>query len=675
MQDRVLVVVIDGLGFDPEAERNVMRAVMSQLAPTLQAGLRLQLARLLDGHSQWSGVALDELLPALLAPVLPSGLVMSRVGPELSGEFTRLWREFREEPTNNFYLDHAATINRLVQEGASKLDYKIWSAHTPILDELRNHHPTWITHTSGVDAGFPDIEPRVQGNSEAGHQQIMNLSVAFQPPMEISQAIASGNFARNHNIDLIREHLESHSSKLIVSTLLSGDCGSDGKVHSSWDHLEAFLEITFSTLKLPKERVCIQAILDGRDSPPRSAGTSFQGHPSFLTKLLDLLARWDAQECVAWIIGRSIAMDRDYDQKKALVDFNLLAHADGRVVEGFSKIIPEIEHLYRDGLDDSSMPAIIILDSKGQTRSMSDGDVFVDLVFRADRQRQRIAVLLGKSDFLKSEAESRGKAYDTSWITPPADLLIATMTEYHPDLGQQSGVLIFLPQIPSPQNILSIMPELYHDFRYLLVAESNKSLHVGFFLRGQRETPSRPECETRIIVPSYRSERHVESDDDYYKTPQMKAFVIDGVVQNEMIGDIYDLAIVNFSNADMVGHLAPRHPKEAAQALEYVDEAVGHLVTAAGQLGWSLLVTADHGNIEDKGSSHTSNDVFTSLVSRQALEACVDAATPTRLCDVAWTVLELLGTREVVESAAADVLRSSGEEFVGRPLVRRSPIA
>ena len=95
----------------------------------------------------------------------------------------------------------------------------------------------------------------------------------------------------------------------------------------------------------------------------------------------------------------------------------------------------------------------------------------------------------------------------------------------------------------------------------------------------------------------------------------MKAFAIEGVVQNEMIGDIYDLAVVNFSNADMVGHLAPRHPKEAAAALEYVDDAVGQLVAAAGQLGWSILVTADHGNIEDPGSSHTSNDVFTSLVS------------------------------------------------------------
>jgi 2,3-bisphosphoglycerate-independent phosphoglycerate mutase len=122
----------------------------------------------------------------------------------------------------------------------------------------------------------------------------------------------------------------------------------------------------------------------------------------------------------------------------------------------------------------------------------------------------------------------------------------------------------------------------------------------------------------------------------------------------------------------MVGHLAPRHPKEAAVALEYVDDAVGQLVEAAGQLGWSILVTADHGNIEDPGSSHTSNDVFTSLVSHQKLQDCVDGVTPTRLCDVAWTVIELLGTREAVESAAAEELRSCAPEFVGRPLVRRS---
>ena len=114
----------------------------------------------------------------------------------------------------------------------------------------------------------------------------MNLAVAFQPPMEISQAIVSGSFARNPHIDRIREHLEAHSSKLIVSTLLSGDCGSDGKVHSSWDHLEAFLGIAFDTLKLSKEQVCIQAILDGRDSPPRSAATSSRVTPRFSASCL-----------------------------------------------------------------------------------------------------------------------------------------------------------------------------------------------------------------------------------------------------------------------------------------------------------------------------------------------------------------------------------------------------
>jgi 2,3-bisphosphoglycerate-independent phosphoglycerate mutase len=672
MQDRVLVVVIDGLGFDPEAERKVMQSVRAQLSAELEAGLRRQLADLLAGRPQWAGVDLDQLLTAVLAPVLPSGLVMSAVGPEIAADFKRVWRAFRTPTADNTYSDQAPRIERLVHDCASAVDYKIWSAQTPNLNELRNAYPTWITRTSGVDAGFPDIQPRVQGNSEAGHQQIMNLSVAFQPPMEISQALVSGAFARSDQVNGIREHLEAHASNLIVSTLLSGDCGSDGQVHSSWDHLEGFLDVAFGTLKLSKDRVRIQAILDGRDSPPRSAGTIFEDHPPFLTKLLDFLSQWDAQECLAWIIGRSIAMDRDFDQRNALTDYNLLVQAQGQVVDGFSDVLPAMQRCYGNGLDDSSIPGLVVLDRNGQARRLGGGDVFVDLNYRADRQRQRIAVLLGKGEYLKAEATTRGKSYDTSWIQPPSDLLIVTMTEYHPALGPDAGVVVLFPQRPSDQNILAIMPELYDDFHYLLVAESNKSLHVGFFLRGRREEPVRSNCETRIIVPSYRSERHVESDDDYYKTPQMKAFVIEGVLQNELIGDVYDLAVVNFSNADMVGHLAPRHPREAALALEYVDDAVGEVVAAARKLGWSILVTADHGNIEDAGSSHTNNDVFTSLVSEQPVEESADAATPTRLCDVAWTVLELLGTREAVESAAAAGLQRSAREFVGQPLVRRA---
>ena len=108
---------------------------------------------MLTDTPDWPGQEADGLLPALLAPILPSALVMSGVGPELADELTRMWRALREKAANNFYGDHAEEIDRLVHDCASELGYKIWSASTPNLNELRNAHPTWITRTSGVDAG------------------------------------------------------------------------------------------------------------------------------------------------------------------------------------------------------------------------------------------------------------------------------------------------------------------------------------------------------------------------------------------------------------------------------------------------------------------------------------------------------------------------------------------
>jgi 2,3-bisphosphoglycerate-independent phosphoglycerate mutase len=590
-------------------------------------------------------------------------------------QIAAIYRGVREEMSalESGDLSLIESVRSLVEEEALAARYAIWYARSPFLDNLRNQYPTIATEAAGLAAGYEDVIPAVQGNSETGHQQIGNFIVAAQTPLEISTEIADGSFFKNPVLLECLDSVKQNDSALDVCFLLSGEFGNDGRVHSAWNHLEALLEAAFVRAELRPSRLRIEAITDGRDCPPYSSVQQSGAQYGFLYKLRDLLRRYDAEESLAWIIGRSLAMDRDYEESRTKQDLEMLIEGKGRRVASIDAAIEAVKQLHAEGHTDTSIPPILVGD---QARTVQPGDAFLDLNFRADRQRSKVAALLGARDFLQREASKKGQHWEMSWLKPPRNLRVFCLSEYHPDLSEKYGAKVLYPIHPQAHNLFALLPALSQAqgfrFRYLLTAESTKALHVGYFIRGRREQAVVADEEERIIIPSYGAEYGVRTDDDYYKTPQMRAFAISDIVVEALSRHEFDLIAVNFANTDMIGHLMPKRWDSAQRSVEIIDTALETIVPAAERAGYDVIITADHGNVEDDDASHTANEVLTTFVSPdQGLEIRGDPRDPARLFDIPWSIAEIMGlTDRIVPNLPPIPMKIQEQGLVGRSLIR-----
>lgn len=641
---RVVLLIIDGYGFDPEVEKQILDDVWERLSDARRDRIASGAGR--DRHQA-------------LSP-------------------TPVTLRSRDEPTSTpgRPSEEAAsdeTVQALLREAARRRHYAVWAARTPFLFSARRRYPTAVTKTSGLAIGYEDLDPEVQGNSETGHQQIGSLVVDPQAPLRISLAIEAGTFFDNDAFEWVRRRLDERGGRLAIPFLLSGEYGDDGRVHSCWNHLEAFLDLCFRRWRLAPDRVRIEAILDGRDSPPRASVEGEAGRHRFLPKLRSLLERHGAVDSLAWIIGRSIAMDRDYDEEKTRADYRLLTRGEGAQVEGFQAAIEAVGKYHAEGYTDTTIPPIAVRDGAGEIRTLETGDVVVDMNFRADRQRAKIAATLGAVDFLQREAAARGSRWSLDWLDAERSVEVCCLTEYHPDFQEHYGARVAFPTAPNPYAFLPLTTRAAADlgrrFRYLLLAESNKAMHVGYFVRGRREEPEDPAAEQRVIVPSYGPEADVVTDDDFYKTPQMKAFQLAGVLANEAYRRAFDLAIVNLSNPDMLGHLIQRHFEEGVEALEVIDSILSWLVPLLRTRGYTVILTSDHGNIDDFSPAHGAHDVLTTTLPATGAAGLRlrSMERKVRLSDLSWTILDLLGFTDAVKERmppVTDRIRASG--FLGR---------
>jgi 2,3-bisphosphoglycerate-independent phosphoglycerate mutase len=563
------------------------------------------------------------------------------------------------------------TLDEAVRTAAAERRYVPWVAAMPTLKALRNEGVTWPTRAAGVWAGFEDLEPPVQGNSDTGHQQIGNLTVAPQTPLEITRAIDDGSFFRNEALNAAIASANRSGAAVNFCFLLSGTVGGDGRVHSAWNHLEAFLKLVFDVHRLPPGRVHMQAILDGRDCPPRSSINAGGGIGDYLERLRMLLGRYGAEESLAWVVGRNIAMDRDYREPNARADYRLLTAGDGQKVDGFAGVRAAIRRAHGDGKSDSEVLPIVVVGSHGRSHRIRAGDTFVDLQFRADRQRAKVGSLLGAREFLASTARAHGKEWGLDWLDDSLRLNVCTLAEYHPRF-EGLGARVAFANRPQADNFLALFPDLLPGDRYLLAGESVKSAHVGFFIRGRRETPTLPEIEDREIVPSCGSAEGVTSDSDFYKTPGMRNREIAELLRSRLDAG-YRMMIANFSGCDMIGHLLPARFEQAVQACEALDSAIQAIVPAARSAGYDVVLTSDHGNIEDDTTAHTTNDVLTSVLpatGTHAFEPEERLAYQARLFDVPWTVGRLLGVEEALRGHLQRSPVKVDVRFAGGPLVK-----
>jgi 2,3-bisphosphoglycerate-independent phosphoglycerate mutase len=467
------------------------------------------------------------------------------------------------------------------------------SAQMPTWDRLTAEWPTCRLEASGTTVGLP---PGQMGNSEVGH---LNLGAGFpvlQDLPRISAAIADGSFFVNPVLVEAARHAVEHGTRLHLLALVG-----PGGVHAVDEHVLAMVEVA-TRAGLPHDRVLLHAITDGRDTPPRSAGEVIES----------LSQRIDGRATIATIGGRFYAMDRDARWERVALAWEAIVHGRGLVAASAGEAVA-LAYARGEG-DEFIQPTVV-----AGYEAIWDHDSVVHLNYRADRARQLSRALVLDT----FDAFDRGRR--------PEGLTVATLTEYQraPDLP----VAVAFPPVKI-DSLASLLSRL--GLRQLHVAETEKYAHVTYFFNGgvEEQLPG----EERILVPSRRDVP------TYDLAPEMSA----GPITDEVVAGIgsgrFDFILVNYANPDMVAHTGVWDA--AVRAAEGIDGCLARLLDASLQARGALLVTADHGNIEemrDEGGApqtkHTTAPVPFVLVAPAWRDARLRDGS---LADVAPTVCELL---------------------------------
>lgn len=474
-------------------------------------------------------------------------------------------------------------------------------AKTPNIDRWRATRPWTLLGAAEKNVGLPTGQ---MGNSEVGHLNLGAGFVVMQDITLIDNSIEDGSFFENDALNNAIEHVKTNGSQLHIIGLLG-----TGGVHSHLSHEKALLDLA---RRHGLDRVYIHAFTDGRDTMPQS-GIGYLADLESYTGALGVGQ-------VATVTGRYYAMDRDNRWERTRMAYDALVSGVGRPAASAREAI---QRSYDEGVtDEFILPAVVTVDG-APVATIKGGDSIICFNFRADRVRQ-ITKAFVLQDF-------NGFARDML-----RDLIYVTMTEYEKGLPVQIAFENADVEVPLAQVVSSA------GMRQLHVAETEKYAHVTFFFNGGREEPF--PGEDRFLAPSPKEVA------TYDLKPEMNAYGIRDGILKALADDTYDFIIVNFANADMVGHTGVI--PAVIKAVETVDTCIGAVVDAVVAKGGAALITADHGNAEllidpatgGPHTAHTTNPVPCILVAAPGVG--LDTATLRsggRLSDVAPTILEMLG--------------------------------
>jgi 2,3-bisphosphoglycerate-independent phosphoglycerate mutase len=478
-------------------------------------------------------------------------------------------------------------------------------ADTPVFDELWSSYPHARLIASGRSVGLPDGQ---MGNSEVGHMNLGAGAVVMQDLTRIDEAATNGEFESNP----VLQAAFSDSERVHLIGLVS-----DGGVHSGWAHIEALIRMGAS-MEVPD--LVLHAFTDGRDTLPHS-GAGY----------LETVQGWmdDAGAGrIGTVVGRYWAMDRDRRWDRTQRAYDLLVH--GRAEHGASSGADAAREAYERDETDEFITPVLVGDTEARIRP---GDSVIAFNFRPDRMRQ-ITRALAEPGF---DEIDRGGA--------EAIERYATMTQYEEDWEY--------PVAFPPERVSVTLPAVVaeHRVRQLHVAETEKYAHVTYFFSSGVEQPFAGELRELVDSP-----RDVPT---YDHKPEMSAPEAAEAFVRAWREDSPTFGIINFANADMVGHTGVI--PAAVRAIETVDGCLGQVVTAVHESGGACVITADHGNsdhmLEDDGSPNTAHSLnpvpFIVTVSDVSLRE------QGILADVAPTVLQILGYEQPGEMTGRSMIASS----------------
>ena len=459
----------------------------------------------------------------------------------------------------------------IVLDGFGCRKEKEWNAiaqaQKPRFDELFRDDPWTTLEASGLAVGLPAGQ---MGNSEVGHLNMGAGRIVDQDIVRISKAVAHGELATNPRlIDAVRKSRAIHFAGLL----------SDGGVHSLQSQLHGLID---AALQLGAERVFIHAILDGRDTPPKSA-------ERYLGALLNHISDKPGAR-LATVIGRYFPMDRDKRWERVQRGYDLMTLGVGSETKD---PLATVRRFYEQNVTDEFMEPISVLTEAGAHEGrIEDGDALVFFNFRADRMRQ-VVTAFKDDDFDGFPRAVRPKA------------AIATMNRYREDWT--------LPVLFPPQKLKNNLGEVLAraGLKQLRIAETEKYAHVTFFFNGGSDT--KWPGEERLLVPSPKVAT-------YDLQPEMSVPELSDRVVEAIASKAFDVIIMNIANPDMVGHTGMMDA--ALKAVKATDEAVDKILKAVAAVDGVALITADHGNCElmfdeatgQPHTAHTTNPVPLILV-------------------------------------------------------------
>jgi 2,3-bisphosphoglycerate-independent phosphoglycerate mutase len=477
--------------------------------------------------------------------------------------------------------------------GKVPLSDAIQQAKVPFVSSLYNKYPNSTLITCGEDVGLPEGQ---MGNSEVGHLNLGAGRIVYQELQRINVAVRDGELAKNETLLAAIKYAKENNKPLQLLGLFS-----DGGVHAHTSHLKALCDICKNE---GLTNVFIHAFTDGRDTDPKSGLAYIENVEAHLKKSVGKIAT---------VSGRYYAMDRDKRWERVQLAYDALVNAVGPQASSATDAIKEN---YTKDITDEFIKPTVLFENGAPIASIKNGDAVLCFNFRTDRCRE-ITEVLSQKDFPEFGMKK-------------LDLHYTTITKY--DETFQHVNVIF-----ENDNLVNTLGDILaqNHKKQIRIAETEKYPHVTFFFSGGREVPF--EGESRIMAPSPKVAT-------YDLQPEMSAQELTEKLLPEIKAGNPDFICLNFANADMVGHTGVF--SAVVKAVETVDSCVEQIVTAGLNNGYTIFLTADHGNadymINEDGSpntAHTTNPVPFFIIDKE----WKGYIQPGKLGDIAPTILNMMG--------------------------------
>lgn len=496
----------------------------------------------------------------------------------------------------------------------------IREAKLPTFDKLNRFYPMTTLQASGISVGLPW---NTSGNSEVGHMTMGAGRVIYQNLPRIALSIQDGTFYKNETMLAAINHVKEKGSHLHVMGLVSS-----GAVHSHREHLAAIL-------RMAKQegitQVFIHAFTDGRDSPPTS-GIQHIKELDRETKLIGI-------GTIASLSGRNFSMDRNNNWDRIEKSYRMLT--EGKAAETVEDPLMALEKSYSKGITDEFVEPTIIASSKQPFVPIKDDDAIIFFNFREDRARE----------LTKAFVEREFDGFDREYLST----FFVTMTEYERNLPVHIAF--------APEEVKNSLGETLSQAnkKQLRIAETEKYAHVTYFFNGGKEKPF--PGEDRMLIPS-------PTVSHFDEVPEMSAPQVTERLIETLEQDVYDFILVNYANADMVGHTG--NEEATIIACQAADKSLSLLIPAILKRGGAMFITADHGNAEELknletgeiDTEHSTNPIPLWFVAadnhrEKSADEMVREQNEVRglLSDVAPTILEVMGVKKPDEMNGASLLK------------------